>query len=233
MRKIFKSERKKTYDDAIHTEGRIWITVCEILFVSAPVLIALYLQAAPIWSALLSAFGVVAVIYWTTAAGEFILYAPLLGPGATYLAFVTGNISNIKLPCALNAQEVAGVKRGSKESEIVSTISVAVSSIVTTLIVSVGVAFLAAFSEPLERFFNNEYVAPVFKCILPSLFGALGYSYVRKYPKLGIAPFLFVVVMFTAVPSVAHNDSVSTMIILTGAVSLAAALIMNRKKLVV
>ncbi|MDR2091324.1 MAG: hypothetical protein LBP62_06755 [Clostridiales bacterium] len=219
----------KNYDQNIHTEGRIWVLICEALFVAAPVAIALHLGAAPIYSALFSAFGVVALVYWTSAIGEFLLYAPLLGPGATYLAFVTGNISNIKLPCALNAQAVAGVKQGTKENEIISTISVAVSSIVTTIIMSVGVVFLALFSEPLEIFFNNPVVAPVFECILPSLFGALGYSYIIKKPKLGIVPIIFVVVMFIAFPTFANKNSVATMIIFTGIVSVAAALILHKK----
>jgi hypothetical protein len=200
--------------------------------VAVPIFIAIHLNAAPIYSALFSAFGVVAAIYWTSAIGEFLIYAPLLGPGATYLAFVTGNISNIKLPCALNAQEVVGVKRGTKENEIVSTISVAVSSLVTTVIMSVGVIFLAAFSGPLENFFNNPIVAPVFECILPSLFGALGYSYIKKNPKLGIVPLIFVAVMFIALPSFANKNSVATMIIVTGIVSVGTALILYKKGIV-
>jgi hypothetical protein len=222
----------KGYDKSIHTEGRIWVLICEALFVATPIFIAVYLNAAPIFSALFSAFGVVALIYWTSSIGEFLLYAPLLGPGATYLAFVTGNISNIKLPCALNAQEIAGVKRGTKENEIISTVSVAVSSLVTTVIMSVGVIFLAAFSESLESFFMNPTVAPVFECILPSLFGALGYSYIGKKPKLGIAPLIFATVMFIAFPSFANKDSVATMIIITGIVSLGTALILYKKGIV-
>jgi hypothetical protein len=227
-----KERNLNDYDKSIHKDGRIWVFICEVLFVSAPIFIAVYLGVEPIYSALFSAFGVVALIYWTVAVGEFFLYAPLLGPGATYLAFVTGNISNIKLPCALNAQEVAGVKRGTKENEIVSTISVAVSALVTTVIMSVGVIFLAVFSGPLESFFSYPTVAPVFECILPSLFGALGYSYIKKNPKLGIAPLVFVAVMFVAFPSFANKDSVTTMIIVTGVVSLGAALILYKKGIV-
>ena len=44
-----------------------------------------------------------------------------------YLSFVTGNISNLKLPCALAALEQAGLKANSEEGEVVSTIAIAVS----------------------------------------------------------------------------------------------------------
>lgn len=45
------------------------------------------------------------------------------------MSFVTGNISILKLPVALNALEQAGVKAGSEEGELVSTIAIAVSRV--------------------------------------------------------------------------------------------------------
>ena len=67
----------------------------------------------------------------------------MLGTGATYLAFVTGNITNLKLPCALNAKENAHVKNGTEEDEVISTIAVASSAIVTTVILAVGVVAMS------------------------------------------------------------------------------------------
>ncbi|MDR3263037.1 MAG: hypothetical protein LBT30_01875 [Clostridiales bacterium] len=217
------------YDSKIHRYGRISVLVCDALFIAAPIAIAIYLGAKPEWNAFFAAFAVVAVIYWSSAIAEFALYAPLLGPGATYLAFVTGNISNIKLPCAVNAQDITGVKQGTKESEIISTIAVAVSAITTTLIMSAGVLFLALFSKPLEDFFRHPNVEPVFQCILPSLFGALCYSYIVKKPKLGIFPLAFALIIFIVAPGFANTDTVATMIIVIGIVSVVSALIMYKK----
>ncbi len=96
------------------------------------------------------------------ALSEIISYVPLLGSGASYLAFETGNVSNLKLPCAMNALKIASVEPGTEESEVLSTISVAVSSIITTFIIILGVIFLVPFSS----FFSNEYVVIATKNII-------------------------------------------------------------------
>ncbi|MDR1940476.1 MAG: hypothetical protein LBQ40_06790 [Clostridiales bacterium] len=219
------------YDKKIHASGRIWVLVCDTLFVCAPIAIAVYLNAKPDYTAFFAAFGVVAVIYWSSAIAEFAIFAPLLGPGATYLAFVTGNISNIKLPCALNAQETAKTPRGSKESEVVSTIAVAVSALTQTVIMGVGVVFLAIFTKPLETFFAIPEVEPVFDCILPALFGALGYSYIIKNPRLAVVPMAFMLILYLAFPGFANKDSVAIMIIFIGVVSLISAVFLFQKGL--
>ena len=72
--------------------------------------------------------------YWTVAVVEVIVYTPMLGAGGTYLSFVTGNIANLKLPCAINAMEGADVKANSEEGEVVSTIAIATSSIVNSIL---------------------------------------------------------------------------------------------------
>ena len=76
----------------------------------------------------------VAPIYWTVCTIEVFTYAPMLGSGGTYLAFVTGNITNLKAPAAINSMEAAKVKPGSEEGEVISTIAIATTSIVTTII---------------------------------------------------------------------------------------------------
>ena len=67
----------------------------------------------------------VALVYWTSGVVEFLVYAPMLGGGASYLAFITGNLINLKLPCAANAREICGTEVGTPENDIVSTLSVA------------------------------------------------------------------------------------------------------------
>lgn len=132
------------------------------------------------------------------ALSEIISYVPLLGSGASYLAFETGNVSNLKLPCAMNALKIASVEPGTEESEVLSTISVAVSSIITTFIIILGVIFLVPFSS----FFSNEYVVIATKNIIPALFGALLLSFlgdndgpVKGRWKAAIVPFILVVII--------------------------------------
>ena len=121
----------------------------------------------------------------------------MLGAGGSYLSFVTGNISNLKLPCALNALEQADVKANSEEGEIVSTVAIAVSSIVTTLIIILGVILIIPLTPVLE----SPALAPAFAQILPALFGGLGVVFISKNAKLSVAPICLMLVLFIFVPA--------------------------------
>lgn len=45
---------------------------------------------------------------------EYLIYVPMLGSGASYLSFITGNLSNLKIPCAVNARDLAHTKVGTR-----------------------------------------------------------------------------------------------------------------------
>lgn len=92
-----------------------------------------------------------------------------VGTASSYLAFVTGNLTSLKVPAALTAMENAGTKPGTDEGEVISTLAVATSSIVTTVIIALGVALLV----PLTPLLENPAVKPAFDNILPALFGGL------------------------------------------------------------
>ena len=121
----------------------------------------------------------------------------MLGAGGTYLSFVTGNISNLKLPCAVDAMERAGVKPSSEDGEIISTISIAVSSIVTTFIIILGVILIIPITPILE----SPVLKPAFDMILPALFGGLAVVFISKNVKLSIAPVILMLVLFITVPA--------------------------------
>jgi hypothetical protein len=122
---------------------------------------------------------------------EVITYSPMLGTSGTYLGFITGNLVNLKVPCAVNARELSGVKHGSAEGEIVSTISVATSTIVTTIIVAVGVLALTPLTPVLE----NPFLKPAFGSAFTALFGALAYKYFVKDPILVPVPFALALIL--------------------------------------
>ena len=136
-------------------------------------------------------------MYWAVGAIETVTYVPMLGAGGSYLSFVTGNISNLKLPCALNAMEQNGVSASSEEGELISTIAIATSSIVTTLIILLGVLLIA----PLTPILQAPVLQPAFEQILPALFGGLGVAFVSKNWRLAVAPVLLMLVLFIFVPA--------------------------------
>ena len=190
-------KNKLSYMDSVHRAGRIWnLSVMAMLFLF-PIGVGLIYQAMPDWHGFLMGIIATAPMYWAVAVIETFTYVPMLGAGGSYLSFVTGNISNLKLPVALNALEQAEVNINSEEGEIVSTIAIAVSSIVTTLIIILGVILIT----PLTPVLNAPVLAPAFAQILPALFGGLGVVFISKNWKIAVAPVLLMLILFIFVPA--------------------------------
>ncbi len=193
-----KQEKKNlSYMDSVHRDGRIWGIAVGIVIMLFPVLLSLMFGKMPNFSILFKGLLATAPMYWAVGIIEIFTYVPMLGAGGTYLSFITGNISNLKLPCAIDAMERANVKATSEEGEVISTISIAVSSIVTTLIIIIGVICIIPLAPILEK----ESLKPAFDMILPALFGGLGVVFVSKNLKLSIAPILLMLVLFIFVPA--------------------------------
>ena len=190
-------KKELSYIDSVHRDGRIWNICVMLLLLAFPVSVAIVFNTAPDWNALLLGLVATAPMYWAVGAIETVTYVPMLGAGGSYLSFVTGNISNLKLPCALNAMEQNGVSASSEEGELISTIAIATSSIVTTLIILLGVLLIA----PLTPILQAPVLQPAFEQILPALFGGLGVAFVSKNWKLAVAPVLLMLVLFIFVPA--------------------------------
>ncbi len=203
--------------------GKIWIWTAVVAVLMVPVAVCLYYNAWPQAGAVLKGLLGVAPIYWTVGVIEVITYTPMLGTGGTYLAFVTGNLTSLKAPSALNAMENADVKPGTEEGEVISTLAIATCSIVTTLVLVLGVCGLTLIAPIL----NSPVLVPAFDNILPALFGGLAVVYVSKNWKLAISPLIFMVLLFLAVPSLA--GSVGVLVPLGVLIALAAARIMYKK----
>lgn len=215
-----------SYDDKSHLFGRIWILSALGLLLAVPASICLYYNAWPAGTAVLKGLLGVAPIFWTVSVIEVFTYGPMLGTGGSYLAFVTGNITNIKAPAALSAMENAGVKPGTEEGEVISTIAIATSSIVTTIVIGLGVLLLS-FLTPI---LNSPVLKPAFDNVLPALFGGLAVVYISKNWKLSLAPLIFMIVLFLLVPSLA--GSVGVLVPVGALISLAAARILYKKNLI-
>lgn len=212
-----------TYMKKTDYYGKIWIWTAVVVILLVPIVICLYYNAWPEATAVLKGLLGVAPIYWTVGVIEVITYTPMLGTGGTYLAFVTGNLTSIKAPSALNAMENAEVKPGTEEGEVISTIAIATSSIVTTLVIVIGVVALSALAPILD----SPTLKPAFDNILPALFGGLAVVYVSKNWKIAMAPLIFMVVLFLLVPSLA--GSVGVLVPVGVLIALGAARIMYKK----
>lgn len=189
-------KKNLSYMESVHRDGRIWGIIVAIALFSFPLSLSLIFKSAPNWSVLLEGVFATAPMYWAVGIVEIFTYVPMLGAGGTYLSFITGNISNLKLPCAIDAMERAGVKASDEEGEVISTIAIAVSSIVTTLIIVVGVICIVPLTPVLE----SPVLIPAFDMILPALFGGLAVVFISKNLKLSIAPVILMLALFIFVP---------------------------------
>jgi len=203
--------------------GKIWIWTAAVVVLMVPVIICVAYDAWPSLTNVFTGLLGVAPIFWTVGVIEVITYTPMLGVGGTYLSFVTGNLTALKAPVALTAMENADVKANSEEGEVISTIAIATSSIVTTIILALGVFGLSLITPIL----NSETLKPAFDNILPALFGGLGVVYISKNPKLSIAPLTFMIILFLAVPSLA--GSVGVLVPVGVLIALGAGRLMYKK----
>ncbi len=219
------------YIASMHTIGRISTLVIFFVLILAPVIFCFALKTTPDWSRFLQA-DVIGLIVTYVAIGiiEAISYAPLLGTGGQYLSFITGNISNLKLPCAINTQQIAKVEKGSEEEEIITTISIAVSSIVTTIIIALGVILLMI---PKVGSNITEALKPVTPYVLPAIFGGLIIALLSMYLKQTALPFILMLIINTILFLVGKDLGQSTMIIVGMVVSIgSASIIYNKEKII-
>ena len=218
------SKKELTYLESVHRDGKIWGIVMGIVILLFPVSLMIIFGALPDWGALIQGLFATMPMYWAVGIVEVFTFVPMLGAGGAYLSFVTGNISNLKLPCALDAMERAGVKASSEEGEIISTISIAVSSIVTTVIIIVGVVLII----PLTPILQSELLVPAFAQMLPALFGGLAVVFISKNLKLSIAPIILMLVLFIFVPAL-NSSTVGIMVPMGVLFTLLVARIMYKK----
>ena len=221
------TERKaylEQFNRRTHVLGRIVSAITLVLLVGAPFLIGTFLGAMPDIGAVAKGFLSVGLVWTVSSVAEFLIYTPMLGAGGGYLAFITGNLINMKIPCAVNARDIVGTKIGTAENEIISTLSIATSSLVTIVVLALGVALLV----PLQPVLQSPVLQPAFANVVPALFGAMAYQYFRKNVQVAVAPLVVMSLLFMLVPSL--TSSTSFMIIPSGALAIGIAYSMYRKQ---
>lgn len=217
---------KRTYQDQIHFEGRIWMLGALALFISLPLLISIFTGVWPTFKNFLPGFIATAVIFWPVTTIEVFTFTPMLGSGSSYLAFVTGNLTSLKVPAALNAQDALGVDKGTDEGDVLATIAVASSSIATTLIIILGIILII----PLAPILESDVLKPAFDNVIPALFGAIGVVYITKRFKVAIVPILFMLIFFLVVPG--SGGLVGIMVPVGVVISLVVARVLYKKGLI-
>ena len=218
-------KNERSYIDSVHHAGRVWNLSVMVILMLFPAAVSVLFSAPIDWRGFALGMIATAPMYWSVGLIETFTYVPMLGAGGSYLAFVTGNITNLKAPAALNALELVKADIKTEEGEIVSTIAIAVSSIVTTLIIVLGVVLIT----PLTPLLNSPALAPAFDQILPALFGALGVVYISRNLKIAVAPVALMLTLFIAIPAL--GSLVSIMVPVGVLFTLAVSRVLYKKNL--
>jgi len=157
------------FSKPIHKVGRITCGLAIIGMFLPPIWLYLEYGFFPPISAIMVGMGLALTYAVPFFIIEPISYYPTLGDAGTYMSFLAGNISNMRLPCAAVAQSVAGVEEGTKEGELIATVGIAISiwlSIIAVFIGAVATGFFVQFFPP--------WVQDAFKrFLLPAVFGAV------------------------------------------------------------
>ena len=219
-----KTEIFEKYNNRTHVLGRTVCSITLVLLLGAPFVMGMHLGAMPNLPAAGKAFLAVGIVWFVSCIAEYLVYTPMLGAGGGYLAFITGNLINMTIPCAVNARDIVGAKTGTPENEIISTLSIATASLVTILVLAVGVALLI----PLQPVLQDPALQPAFDNVVPALFGAMAYKYFRNNLKIALIPLAVMSLLFIFVPGLI--SSTSFMILPSGAIAIGIAFLLYRRK---
>ena len=211
------------FNNSLHRIGRLTMVLMIGMLMMVPVVFGLLNGLSPDWNGFVNGIIKVAIIYYPTSIVEFLIYTPMLGVGGSYLSFITGNVTNMRIPCAMNAASIAKPEPGTAEHEIISTIAVATSAITTTLVIVAGVILLV----PLQPVLQSAVLQPAFNNVVPALFGALGLKYFARSLRLSAPPLVLMSILCIAVPSLINQTS--TMMIPVGAMALALGYLLWKK----
>ena len=211
------------FNNSMHRLGRLTLIVMTALLLAVPFLYGSINSVSPSVGGFLSGLAKVGLIYYPVAIVEFLVYTPMLGVGGSYLSFMTGNVTNMRIPCVMNAKDIAGTEAGTPEHEIISTIAVATSAITTTVVIVIGVICMV----PLQPILQSEVLLPAFNNVVPALFGALGLKYFAKSPQIAIIPLVLVSLLCIFVPSMISQSSL--LMIPCGALALAIGYVLFKK----
>lgn len=223
MNELEKKSLFEAYNERTHLFGRLACIITLVMLIGAPFVMGLYLGAMPDLGAVARGFLACGLVWTVSCVAEYLIYTPMLGAGGGYLAFITGNLINMKIPCAMNARDMVDAKTGTPENEIISTLSIATSSLVTILVLAAGVVALI----PLQPILQAPALQPAFDNVVPALFGAMAYKYYRGNLKIAVLPLLVMALLFILVPSL--TGSTSFMVLPSGAIAIGVAFLLYKK----
>ena len=184
-----------------HKWGRIGTLIALIYMIGLPFVVLSVYGCMPSLGEVIN-IGTISIlmIYIPVGISEAISYTPILG-ASSYLTFITGNIMNLKLPVEVNAMKITKKEPNTPEGEAISSVAVAVSSIMTVIILALA-ALLSTWISPV---FELPSVKTASNYLIPALFGSLTLGLFgstntgKKVVKNGVMGVLPVIILVTVI----------------------------------
>ena len=182
-----------TYEERAHRFGRLSLIIGWLATLLFPILLIVVYDVPVNWSFVLGGAASIMILMIPVGLSEFLSIAPMIGPSAMYIMVLTGNFTNLKIPSSIAAMEAVGLDPANytDESDVISTLAMAVSAIVSIVVIAIGVIAIA----PLTTILQNPVLMPAFENIVPALFGALGVSMIGKHYRLALVPFVLGIIL--------------------------------------
>lgn len=189
-------EYAKIWDKPIVRIGVITMILASFMAFLPVVYICIKTGEVPTVAEFFSCWGRSASTWGALYVVEPLTYYTVVGLSGTYVAFLTGNLGNMRIPCAYAALEATNTEPGTRKGEIISTLGItgsAITSIVfTTIAALLGVQIMAVLPEPVIEAFNNYTV--------PAIFGGVLGQYVLKEPLLCIFGIILALLFIYVLP---------------------------------
>lgn len=217
-----------------HRFGKATLGCFVVYMLVLPIIVCAVYGCFPSFKMIVPGLITILCIMVPTGIAEIGSYTPILG-SSSYLTFATGNLMNLKIPCVVNAQKVAKVEASTPEGDAISLIATAVSSIVTIIILAIGLVLIV----PLQPILSNPAVATASNYILPALFGCMSMSlfssagsktYVKNRLLCGVIPAILVSLLTIA--GIASNGLAGYLLIIMIPITILCARILYKKGIV-
>ncbi|MDR0840499.1 MAG: hypothetical protein LBN26_03835 [Christensenellaceae bacterium] len=179
----------KAYTKNIILWGRIFMLLGLMASLLPGIYLAVVYQIVPPWDKVLQGMALMVPFLLGGWFVEPIAFFPVLGISGTYLSWLTGNIANIRIPVSIMAQETGEVQESTPEGDILSTLGIGISVLVTLVILAVG-----AFMGTSVISMLPEIIQKALSYLLPATFGAIFAGFTMRAPALGLIAFVMAVV---------------------------------------
>lgn len=220
--------KARTFTDRIHFLGRLTVAICLTSFILLPIILS-WIHKAPIDYSLTMKNGLpIFITFIVVAVSENISYAPIIGPGALYTSCVTGDLSNMKVPAAINAMKLLKADPGSEKGDAISIIAVSMCTFVTAAIALSGMLFLAPIITPI---FENPIINPAFSNLIPAIFGALLIPAIVKNPIATLPVFILPIIIIFIIGRTAYSGNQGYILIGCALAAIAYNYLIGKSKL--